>query len=667
MPVTLRTETLRLRMSALGGENPLPHMPPPPAPPEHPPREPALVYSAANHIHGCLPYRLQDRYDRSAIERGLEVAILENAHLRATFLLGLGGRLWSLVHKATGRELLFQPRVLHFANVAMRNAWFCGGVEWNIAVRAHAAHTCAPLFAARTRTDDGRPALRLWEYDRFRGRLFQIDAMMPADEAVLLVRPRVVNPNAEETPMYWWSNIAVAEAEGHRVVVPAEAAHQYGYSGEMEEVPVPVRDGIDASYPTNIPSAHDYFYRIPEGNRPWIASLDAEGRGLVHASTRRMKGRKLFVWGMGPGGRRWQGHLGGEGTGYVEIQGGLGRTQLEYVPMPGRADWSWVEAYLLMEADPRAVHGKDWKAAHRCVEGRLDAMLPQARLEALLAETAAMADRPPEEVLRLGTGWGALEAKRRRAEGEPPLAPPSMPFEGAAADGDVAAWMALVEKGALPHRRPDEEPGPYVAGAAWRRRLGESVRAGPGDHWLAWLHLGVAALRAGDEAGAAEAWRRSLEKEPSAWAHRNLAVLAKHAGRAAEAADHYLRASALVPDRIELQVECGQALAEAAQFEDLARWLAALPAAVGRAGRIALLAARSALEQGDFDRAEQVLEGITLADVREGEIALTDLWFEIQERRIARAEGVPIDEALKERVRKTFKPPERLDFRMSVK
>jgi Tfp pilus assembly protein PilF len=242
-----------------------------------------------------------------------------------------------------------------------------------------------------------------------------------------------------------------------------------------------------------------------------------------------------------------------------------------------------------------------------------------------------------------------------------------MPLEGAAADGDVAAWTAFVRKGALPYRRPDEEPGPYVAGAAWRRRLGEAVRAGRGDHWLAWLQLGVAAFQAGDAAGAAEAWRRSLAREPSAWAHRNLAALAKHAGRAAEAADHYLRASALAPEQVELQVECGQALAEAARFEDLARWLAALPAAVHRAGRIALLAARSALEQGDFDRAERTLDGITLADVREGEIALTDLWFEIQERRTARAEGVPIDEALRERVRRTLRPPERLDFRMSVK
>lgn len=466
--------------------------------------------------------------------------------------------------------------------------------------------------------------------------------------------------------MYWWSNIAVGEVEGHRVLAPAEAAHHYGYEGEMEEIPVPLRDGLDTSYPTNIQSAHDYFYNIPEGNRPWIASLDAEGRGLVQASTSHLKGRKLFVWGMGPGGRRWQEHLGGRGTGYIEIQAGLGRTQLEYTPMPGRAAWSWLEAYLLMEADPRTVHGRNWTAAHRCVEARLDAMLPQARLEALLGETAAMADRPPEEILRQGSGWGALEERRRRSDGEGPAVPPSMPVDAAATDADVAAWMTLLEDGALPYRRPDEAPGPWVTGAARRRRLGEAVRAGRGDHWLAWLHLGVMAFRDGDAEGAAEAWRQALAKEPSAWAHRNLGVLAKRAGRAGEAADHYLRASALAPDRVELQAECGQALAEAERFEDLERWLASVPPAVQGSGRIAMLAARSALERGDFDRAETILEQIELADVREGEIALTDVWFAIQERRIAAAKGGPIDAALKERVRQTCKPPQRLDFRMSA-
>ena len=706
----LRIENYTIPASVLGGKNPLPDLPAPPAPDAPSAFDPNMTeaeraFQKAAEVRGCLPYRIQDAYDRSEAPRPLRAAVLENERLRATFLLELGGRLWSLYHKARRRELLYQPKVLHFANVALRNAWFAGGVEWNVAVRGHAAYTCSPVFASRVVAGDGSPVLRLHEFDRFRGFLFQIDFLMPGGEAMLLVRPRLLNPHAETAAAYWWSNIAVEEAEGHRVVVPADRAYHYGYQGRMEEVAVPVRDGIDTSYPARLPTARDCFYRIPPGNRPWIASLDGGGAGLVHASTARLKSRKLFVWGMGPGGRRWQQHLGGRGTAYVEIQGGLARTQSEYAAMPARADWSWTEAYMLMEADPAVVHGADWTASHRHVQERLDALLPQARLEALHGETAALADRRPEEILFRGSGWGALEARRRGADGEPgngvpravlsgraespgaearrdkarrgtppsgtlngcdlPASPPSLVFDDASLGEDQAPWLALLGQGALPVRDPADAPGAWMTAAPWRRRLAESARTPAGDHWLTWLHLGVAAHRAGEMAEAAEAWQQSLARQPSAWAYRNLAVLARHQGRAGEAADLYLRAAELKPDLPELQTECGQALTEAGRFADLDRWLDGLPQAVRRSGRIEMLAARAATERGDLAGAEAILERIELADVREGEIALTDLWFSIQEKRLAAAEGVPIDDALKERVRRTLQPPKRLDYRMS--
>jgi hypothetical protein len=52
-----------------------------------------------------------------------------------------------------------------------------------------------------------------------------------------------------------------------------------------------------------------------------------------------------------------------------------------------------------------------------------------------------------------------------------------------------------------------------------------------------------------------------------------------------------------------------------------------------------------------------------IASIREGEASLSDLWFELQERKLAAKEGVPVDEALRKRVRKELPPPSRIDFR----
>ena len=93
---------------------------------------------------------------------------VENAALRATFYPSLGGRMISLYDKRGRRELLFDNPVLQFANLAIRNAWFSGGVEWNGPLYGHSLLTCSPVFAGMVETPRG-PLLRLYEFDRRTG------------------------------------------------------------------------------------------------------------------------------------------------------------------------------------------------------------------------------------------------------------------------------------------------------------------------------------------------------------------------------------------------------------------------------------------------------------------------------------------------------------------
>ena len=65
-----------------------------------------------------------------------------------------------------------------------------------------------------------------------------------------------------------------------------------------------------------------------------------------------------------------------------------------------------------------------------------------------------------------------------------------------------------------------------------------------------------------------------------------------------------------------------------------------------------------------YEAVERILQsGLVMDDLREGEASLTDLWFDLQERRIAAAEGVVVNEALRQRVRQTCPPPAHLEFR----
>ena len=81
--------------------------------------------------------------------------------------------------------------------------------------------------------------------------------------------------------------------------------------------------------------------------------------------------------------------------------------------------------------------------------------------------------------------------------------------------------------------------------------------------------------------------------------------------------------------------------------------------------RLVMIDAGAAIETGDFEAAGRALES-EFVTVREGATTLTDLWFRLHARRLAAAEGIEVDDALRERVRREFPAPWRIDFRQKL-
>ena len=244
-----------------------------------------------------LPYTMQDQYDGAAVDLEFDTAVLENRHLKATFVLDLGARLWSLYDKDAGRELLLDNPEFRPRNLAIRNAWFAGGIEYNIGRRGHDAQTCSPRFAARLQDDDGTPVLRIYEFSRDCAVPFQQDFYLPEESRFLFARMRIMNVRGEVIPMYWWSNIAVPETKDTRVIVPADDSFICYYnegSYLLDKTPVPVHCGTDYSYPLNSSRSQDFFYKIPKDRPKWIAAVEADGKGLIHFSGSRLIGRKVL-------------------------------------------------------------------------------------------------------------------------------------------------------------------------------------------------------------------------------------------------------------------------------------------------------------------------------------------------------------------------------------
>lgn len=580
-------------------------------------------------IPTMLPYCQQDGYDRNRKERAFNSIVIENEYIKAVFLPELGGRLWSLIDKTENKELLYCNPVFQPGNLALRNAWFSGGVEFNVSIKGHNPLTCDNLFAEKITMEDGSEGVRMYEYERIRGVLYCIDAWIPEGSKYLYIRPRIENRTGKEIWMYWWSNIAVPVFEKARVLAPANNTFINYFGNDayvLDYGTMPYQFDADITYPENMGRSIDFFFDVEDDEEKWITQVDKDGYGLIQCSTKEMKGRKLFLWGEGAGGKNWNQYLSdGTNSGYVEIQAGLARTQLEHIPMADGETWSWVEAYGATNCGAEA-HA-DFETAKKAVEKNLLKDFPETMTKGL--EKARNAKIVKGETFNLGSGWGIVDEYRRKAEGLPTLSSDITLSEEALGDAEKE-WLGLLEKGYLADRDVNEEPLGYVVEDFWRNTLAKSVEDKANRNWYALMQLGVMEYAAGNSEKAMELFKESVEVKANAWSLRNIAMIYRNELKDYEKAYEYMvKAFALNKTCRGIVVDTAVTFLLAGKNKE---WLEAYESLgdLKEDGRIKLSYAKAYMNLGEFKEAAKYLNyDIVMPDIKEGDTAISDEWFKL--------------------------------------
>jgi hypothetical protein len=622
MPAGVVSQTmLRVLAAELGSDSPLPpfsglqRLPDPSSSPDLPLDMRERI--AYGRLANPLPYPLQNGYRRELAEREIGAIQLSNGRLQGLVLPSFGGRLWSLRDLLDDRDLVFTNQRLQFANFALTDAWFAGGIEWNLGSTGHSATTSRPIFAGRVPSNRGE-AVRIWEWERTRDLVFSVDLLMPTDRPLLLAFVRLRNPDPEPKPLYWWTNIAAPEEPGVRVLAPATRAWRTGYDGSITRVDVPLADdrATDVSYPLSAERAADYFFQIIQEQRPWIAAVQADGRGLVQTSTAQLRGRKLFLWGTAAGGRHWQEWLCGPGLRYLEIQAGLATTQLEHLRLEGGAEISWTEAYAPIKGVPEALHGS-WSEALPMVAELVDRAVSEEELEDWHRWwDAEVADKTPQQ-LTAGSGAGKAELVVR---GQDPDGLHGTPFGDPLTDG----FQYLVAVGRNREVDQDAAGNVVMVPPISQRWAGVLDRAATG--WWSQLMIAIRSHARGDLEDARLGYLRSDELKSTPWAARGLALIAATRGDQLSAAQLYARAVAQAPTCLPLLVEATDQLLAAGQPGACLVMINSAPEELVVHGRVALQRIRALLADGQGAAARALLEaGIEVPDLREGE-TLGALW-----------------------------------------
>ena len=613
-------------------------------------------------ISTMLPYRQQDGYNRERKNRTFNSVVLENEHLKAVFLPELGGRLWSLIDKKTSRELLYCNPVFQPGNLALRNAWFSGGVEFNVSIKGHNPLTCDPLFAQKITMPDGSEGVRMFEYERIRGVLYSIDAWIPKNSSLLYIRPKIENRTGKDIWMYWWSNIAVPAYKKTRVIVPTNETFINYFGNDhyvLDYSALPYTLDTDVSYPDNLSRSLDFFYNIADGGEKWITAVDQEGYGLLQCSTSELKGRKLFVWGQSEGGKNWNRFLSdGSNDGYIEIQAGLARTQLEHIPMSDGETWSWVEAYGPINCGER-VHGA-WDTAVGIVSGKLEKLFEGGVNNTL---SGVRNDKAVSgEILCLGSGWGALEEIARKAQNLPSLSS-EIKIPNNSLTEAQQEWIDLLETGRLAERTVTAEPKGYVIDEFWHNLLKKSLETPENRNWYSLMHLGVMEYASGNTDTALSLFLESVEKKANAWCYRNIAMIYRNEYHDIEKAYTYMEKA------FELNKTCRGILIDTAttylQAKHYSEWLEAY-SQIGdmqKDSRLKLYKVKALMGLNHYKEATKILNySFNMPDIKEGDTAISDVWFELYGKILSEETGITEPEKLRQLTEEKY-PLKNLDFR----
>ena len=596
------------------------------------------IFEGYGTRRNAYPYRQRQCYSETPQKRRVETAVMENDYLKAVFLPGLGGRLWSLTDKTCGRNLLYTNDVIQFCNLAVRNAWFSGGVEWNIGVIGHTPFTTEQLFTAALEQESGCPVLRMYEYERIRQVTYQMDFWLEEDDRFLNCRMRIVNTGTEVVPMYWWSNMAVPEHKRGRVIVPAKKAFTYR-DGGVYKVEIPVVNGVDISRYAGIPGSVDYFFDIPKEEPKYIAHVDEQGYGLLHLSTSRLQSRKLFSWGNKQGGDHWQEFLTKDAGRYLEIQAGLGKTQYGCLPMAPHTAWEWLERYGAVNLDSEDA-AMEFEPLRDKVTKTVAESVVYQEMEEVLKETKRLA-KQPADLKMAGSGFGALKNRERAVLGERAISD-HLDFGGCA--GVMKTWEDFLEQGNLPEPDENARPDVFLSDEIFFVRLKETAKGTGQGNWYVHYHLGLYYFMKEHYKQAEKEFQRSLDCAENPWAYHALASAYYVQNRRQESVEAISKGIRMRQDDLSYGKDGFKLLSLSGGWQELLNLYETLPPTLQADGRLTFYRAMAFYETGCTEEAYGLLMkdgGMSLPDIREGERALGELWTEIHKKMTGEDKTVP--------------------------
>jgi tetratricopeptide (TPR) repeat protein len=329
---------------------------------------PNPVFRSQYGVAHIYPYTLLDDISADPVEQEYQLLVLENQYLRVSVLPGLGGRVYSVFDKLANREVFYKNPVVKFSPLAIRGAFFSGGVEFSFPV-AHAPTTADPVNWQICQHSDGSSSISLGGLEHLNQLRWMITLTLYPDRCALAQDVWLYNPSPLPGRYHYWTNASLEANDQTEFIYPLRRARSYEFAGTsswpfarldliqndpglpgMEGVPMwpaqRLHSPLNFRWQKNMLAQVSIFGRQVEWDF-FGAWQGASNIGYAHfADHRDVAGMKLWSWGNTPFGVVNQTALTDDGSLYAETQCGAMETQLDFAFLQPDERRSWREWWL---------------------------------------------------------------------------------------------------------------------------------------------------------------------------------------------------------------------------------------------------------------------------------------------------------------------------------
>jgi tetratricopeptide (TPR) repeat protein len=310
------------------------------------------VFRSQYGVAHIYPYTLQDEIASKARDKEFHTLILENRYLQVTIIPDLGGRVYSVYDKLSEREVFYKNSVVKFSPLAIRGAFFSGGVEFSFPV-AHAPTTADSVNWDMHQNDDGSASIIFGGREHISNLRWLIRLTLFPDRCALAQDVLLYNSSPIPGRFHYWTNASLEADDQTEFIYPLRRARSYEYAGTaswplarldliqqdpglpgMEGVPMwpanRLQKPVNFRWQKNMLAQVSIFGRNVEWDffGAWQHSVN---HGYAHyANAHDVAGMKLWSWGNAAVGVVNQTALTDDGSVYAETQCGAMETQLDF-------------------------------------------------------------------------------------------------------------------------------------------------------------------------------------------------------------------------------------------------------------------------------------------------------------------------------------------------